>query len=1669
MRISADMYLSQVKRSNRVRDGFCKTQRLLSLMVVLVVFWGLKLTGITMAGEAFCGKEEHVHSEVCTVQELICELEETEGHVHTTDCLQKNLVCEIPEQAGHVHTEACIGRVLNCTLKESEGHTHGEGCSQKTLVCTLPEETVHTHTTTCYNKEYTCGQEGMADHQHDESCVTVRMVCNLAENAGHRHNAACFVETMTCEQKESSGHVHGETCYSAETGYICGKKEAQAHFHTDACYVFDEAHYICGLEEAESHVHGESCYNKLKECTLEEHTHNPNCYSDLSADLESSTDWEKTFAGLICSPRNRENVVLVAKSQLDVKESVLNFHVDEFGIRHGITRYGQWYGNAYGDWSAMFVSFCLEYAGVQDVPRNAGVESMRLEWDAAKLYTSAGEHIPVPGELVFLDKNLDGTADAVAIVTDLQENILFVIEGDLKEPVTQIGTVKLHPEEDISAETANISMKEAMAAADMAAGLLSHEDAVSAEDEATDMVAETLYALADPTILGFGLVPERAPVIMMMSPRASEMTYLATTINYSSNMFTSGRSFVIYAQHNGEYYAFVSNPANGIEATTAAVPIQIDQNGNIYTDVENPERLLWNFTSNNNNGYVIENVATKRYLHPGTDPGVIFASNWPTALRSSGTGATFVHTSNNVGIAFNSNEPCFEIVRNRDNATTLYFGVVEQCTVWLDGTQGGISAAGGSQNQNYSVTKNAEFQLPTVWLSPNKYNYVLRGWYDVTNGMYYEPGASVTIKDNTVFYADWMAATYDIGQYNAYVADTVSTNSFITTQLFDYNYLFNVLSADPTVNVSADSHSETWYISQGGTIQYENRKSLDFIFLDYGNGGTLDYPNNRRDGVNQYPGAGIVTGGIYNSAIGEALFTTDDHVPGKVYLGTGDHLFQIDDDSSSPYYGYYYYDSTKNAASYNKSAGRFYVYDYLEATSAELTSAKSDFLPLNSPYANTNGQQLGTYIPDSYHSQYTNYVYDAKQGDSADRVNTNYAFGMKMDVSFYLPNKPGEGGNKDLYGNDLRFLFSGDDDLWVLVDGKLALDIGGIHQVEKGEINFSTGEVLVQGNRSDALSNVISSLEPGEHTLTVMYLERGASHSNCSIYFNLAPRYGLEIKKEDVLTQQLLNGTEFTVYEDLQCTKHAALWESEQAYQEGQPARSTFTVKDGVAKIWGFGSGNTYYIKETGPPKVEGYGIANGIIQLSIKKDGQATYNVEVIPEKDEDGNEYGPSNGFTVHGVSIDEATKTVYLTATNAPQTVTETTTVQVIKKWEDTKDHSGDYIEAYLTITDPDGTVRRIREVTLSTENDWQYIWTNLPKYDYGQLTEVQYGIEESYESGYYSTVRQITSMELTTSRWAEAVSFVNGEEYILKTANGYLSTTTQTDAKLKYVDEATAQSSSLAKWTVVANSNQVRLTNGAKQILSFNNSNNNRYFYATTGSASNQAFNTTKAGNGYRFNVTVNNSWWGSTTYYMSANQPNTSGQIATTTTENDGLILMPMELITETESFKVDNWGYLITNTPLPPDNETSLSVQKDWVLPDGFDATLYQEELVTVRLLANGVNSGRTVTLSLKNGWSGIFQGLPYKDTDGNVISYTVEEVWEKDWWSTTYGKIEKSGASTPTYSTTITNAYHQGGPLLPSTGTAARILYMLCGGSMMLSSLVYGMILRRKRERRTK
>jgi len=1389
---------------------------------------------------------------------------------------------------------------------------------------------------------------------------------------------------------------------------FCGVDE---HIHGEECRT-----KVCQSEETEEHTHTEACYELT--CSLEEHIHIESCYSDITADLETEDDWEMSLADLERGTTTAENVVLVAGSQLGVAESERNFEVDAAGVRRGITRYGQWYGNPYGDWSAMFASFCLTYAGAEDAPANAGPESMRLEWEKADLYRAAADYTPKVGNLLFLNQQASETdtgppADSVAIITEVTKTQITTIQGDVD-----------------------------------------------------GVVAQVPYAIDDARIVGYGLVPETSDYVALAEPPPGAEA-IAKQQNFTTALMTGSDSLVFYTEYNGVTYA--------IDGTGRAVEVYVDDNGRIYTDLENPALLLWTSARYNNNSYAIQNVGSGRYLHPfynsSSDNGITTPGRWGTSTRATGTGVRFEHSAY---IRLDAAAGQFSMTRTSGENVTFQVGVCQTCTVWFDGTCGGIMSLGGSDDTCYTVTAGSRMTLPSQWKSPEKYDYTLKGWYDITHNKYYKPGETVVMEENTVFYADWMAASYDVGQFNSHVdEETISTNSFVTTRLFDYSVLFNLYSERVDSTVNATGHSETWRLITSGNNPYNGDPTLNFILRDWDRGGEdISYPNGH-NAINNPTEAGTVYPGLYTDVIKELLFNPETEVLGKTYVGEGDYLFQLCEDPNHDHYGYYYYNSERNAASYNQSDQRFYVYDYLECTRDSLNGSDngkySDFLPLNSPYANGNDKRVNTYTYDGVEGEYTgttHYMYDSKyntDNNSANYVGTNYWFGMSVDVEFYLPNAPGTQaagggyGNQDVYGKDMHFHFSGDDDVWVFVDGKMVLDLGGLHGRESGDINFSTGLVTVNGVVDEAKSRTLQSIKAGEHTLTLYYMERGSSLSNCAIYFNLAPRFDFSIEKEDVLTKEVLNGAQFSVYTDAACTIPAELWPSKESHDNGDPSTNVFTVTKGVAHMWGMGAGNTYYIRESKPPDNPDYGFPSGIIRLTFDKGGNASYNVEIV-----DGGD-GVSPGFLVHGFRIDPETQQAYIVATNAPSWVKETTTVQVLKHWEDGLSHDGQAVTVYLTVTDPDGTVRRLQEMELSAANNWTGRWDNLPKYERDGATLVRYGVEESYVSGYYSTVEpQTGQFEIVHTTWQNATTFADGKEYILKNPSGQALSTQQSaeDTGYKWVSVEEAKTSPLALWTASVRNNTVRLTNRAGQTIT--------YYYGNGSPTDFFAWNRKQEDNNYKQYLTMTQSGGavllGYNRYYL-ANSMLSNNKYDDTTQQSQALRLTPYTQVPSTATVPIEGQGFLVTNTPL--EKETSLTVHKQWSIPPDMDASVYEKEQITVKLFANGTDTGRTVTLTLKNGWTDVFRGLPYEDGNGTPIVYTVKEARTTDTWIVSYGDVVPSGGSPPNYTTTVTNTYRVGGPLLPTTGSPARILYTVCGMTLMLIPLVVGFGLRRKRERR--
>ena len=342
-----------------------------SLMVSAAVGYGLRQTGISATADYFCGQEEHSHSEACYTEEYICGLEAGETE---------------PTEALHTHTQDCYEEqsVQICGFGE---HIHGEGCytlQQGELVCGTPE------------------------HVHGEECFDENgnQVCELEE---HTHSNDCYAPgemALTCQEQE---HSHEAGCFENQTVLTCD-------FPTEP-------------QEPVIHEHTEECLEKVLTCGLEEHSHTELCLSDENADVEGPEEWAANAE----SPNSgfwAQDLLAVARAQLDYRESERNFVQAEDGTRRGYTRYGAWYGDPYGSWNGMFLAYCLHYAGVPAsvVPQRAGVSAMLAETDPQWL-RDAG-YTPQCGDIAVYDS-------AVGVVSGVDGGVT-AIAGDVDGAVAQV-------------------------------------------------------------------------------------------------------------------------------------------------------------------------------------------------------------------------------------------------------------------------------------------------------------------------------------------------------------------------------------------------------------------------------------------------------------------------------------------------------------------------------------------------------------------------------------------------------------------------------------------------------------------------------------------------------------------------------------------------------------------------------------------------------------------------------------------------------------------------------------------------------------------------------------------------------------------------------------------------------------------------------------------------------------------------------------------------------------------------------------------------------------------------------------------------------------------------------------------------------------------------------
>lgn len=249
---------------------------------------------------------------------------------------------------------------------------------------------------------------------------------------------------------------------------------------------------------------------------------------------------------------------------------------------------------------------------------------------------------------------------------------------------------------------------------------------------------------------------------------------------------------------------------------------------------------------------------------------------------------------------------------------------------------------------------------------------------------------------------------------------------------------------------------------------------------------------------------------------------------------TQDEVFKESDATNANEKGvkYWYFDSDKTTLYLkNDPDNGGYFLQKQNALESKSKNLKSDSTPVE--VKNEKGEPVYTYG-----------FFPFNSGASENQASTyNYGFGAKLQFQFTLTS---DGTVKDDNNNNIpiKFFFSGDDDVWVYIDGELALDVGGDHGKASGLLEFGADEngnnnytsyvsdikesnntvynpganktVTYLGNKITFKyeSKQTTTLKPGKHTLTMYYMERGMWESNMAVAFNFLDNNELQVQKE---------------------------------------------------------------------------------------------------------------------------------------------------------------------------------------------------------------------------------------------------------------------------------------------------------------------------------------------------------------------------------------------------------------------------------------------------------------------------------------------------------------------------------------------------------------------------
>lgn len=453
MRDIVKEYQEKFRRNHQRARRYTALLLALALTTSLFVNWQLHGVGIAKTAEYLCGELEHEHTAACYEKQLVCGYEEGEPEdwnaTMTDDGMSFDDTFDMDDAAFGVDAD---DPGIAAYSAEPEyifvPHEHTDDCYQEVQELTCLEEE-HTHTDDCFDPEDGSLICDLFEHTHDDNCYTTtyELVCGLEEGE--------LVEEVNPDYDPVALF---EEPVAAKPVVVDPVIETPVHHHTDACY---EEVLVCGLPE---------------------HHHTVNCLSDPMDDTQDEDEWlDKT--GTALTGMWNEDLLTVAQGQLGYEQSEKNFKLDTDDgetLRY-YTRYGQWYGNPYGEWDVMFLSYCLNYANIPQsaIPQRASTLALRSELrstgylldpdsDIAAYEMDADMSVTAlqPGDIVFYNAT---TTETVAVADEPQiEDLSPDADTELLQALSAPAAAEPQTEErTVSCETVGI-----VSAVDEASGTL---------------------------------------------------------------------------------------------------------------------------------------------------------------------------------------------------------------------------------------------------------------------------------------------------------------------------------------------------------------------------------------------------------------------------------------------------------------------------------------------------------------------------------------------------------------------------------------------------------------------------------------------------------------------------------------------------------------------------------------------------------------------------------------------------------------------------------------------------------------------------------------------------------------------------------------------------------------------------------------------------------------------------------------------------------------------------------------------------------------------------------------------------------------------------------------------------------------------------------------------